>query len=69
MGILARQFAVISAIFLPANLIAGILGMNVLIPSLADPDKNNPAPFAYVMIAMVGISILQLYFYRKMKWL
>jgi Mg2+ and Co2+ transporter CorA len=69
MGMLSKQFAVISAIFLPATLVSGILGMNVMIPSLADPEKDDLTPFAYVMVFMLVISAMQLFLYRKMKWL
>eukprot|EP00026_Physarum_polycephalum_P010238 Phypoly_transcript_10394.p1 GENE.Phypoly_transcript_10394~~Phypoly_transcript_10394.p1 ORF type:complete len:399 (+),score=54.67 Phypoly_transcript_10394:94-1290(+) len=68
-GFLTRQFAVISAIFLPATLVSGILGMNVLIPRMSDSSVDDLTPFVGVMVFLLAISAIQLFFYRRMGWL
>lgn len=56
--------AVLSAIFLPLNLIAGIFGMNfVYIPLL-----NNPWGIAIAIAAMLIVSFGLLWWFKKKNW-
>lgn len=56
--------AVLSAIFLPLNLIAGIFGMNfVYIPLL-----NNPWGIAIAIASMLLVSISLLWWFKKKNW-
>jgi Mg2+ and Co2+ transporter CorA len=59
-----QLLAVISAIFLPLNLIAGIFGMNFeSIPLLTNPL----GPYMIISI-MLSISALLLWWFKKKRW-
>ncbi len=60
-----RILALISGIFLPANLITGIFGMNFT----HMPDLTRPHGFATAIGGMVVISIVLLGFFRWRRWL
>jgi len=67
-GAVSRQFAIITALFLPANLLAGMMGMNVNLPKLAVPGHTNFTPFISIIFVMLGLAIMQVIFYRGRKW-
>lgn len=56
--------AVISAIFLPLNLIAGLFGMNFEIM----PFIKEPWGVAAVLFAMLSLSIVLLWWFKKWRW-
>jgi zinc transporter len=55
--------SVVSAIFLPASLIAGLLGMNVA----GIPAADHPFAFPAVCIAMVALIAIELVLFRWLK--
>lgn len=60
-----RIVALVTGIFLPANLITGIFGMNFThIPDLTKPDG-----FFFALGSMVAIAAILLIFFRWRKWL
>jgi len=68
-GMLMKRFGAIGTIFLPLNLIAGIFGMNVLVPADATTHFGTvPHAFITLMLIMIGISVLQLATFRFLKW-
>jgi magnesium transporter len=57
-----RTLTVLTAVFLPLNLIAGIFGMNFdFIPLL---HRNNGFWLAMILMASTGLGLL-VYFWRK----
>lgn len=60
-----RILALVTGIFLPANLITGIFGMNFT----HMPDLETPHGFFFVISAMVAISCILLIFFRWRKWI
>lgn len=71
-----RVLTVISSIFIPLTFIVGVYGMNFA-PQTADgkamplnmPELYQPHGYVIVMAVMTLIAILQLFLFRKMKWL
>ncbi|MDF2940286.1 MAG: magnesium transporter CorA [Gammaproteobacteria bacterium] len=59
-----RTIAIITGIFMPANLIAGIYGMNFT--NL--PEISNPHGLIHVLALMAGITGLSLAVFRWLKW-
>lgn len=59
-----RILTVISVIILPLTLISGIYGMNVELPL-----DEHPATFLIIMTAMLFISIVMLFYFRRRRWL
>ena len=57
--------SIVAAIFLPMGFITGLLGINVS----GMPGVNNSHAFLITVVLLVGIMILQLYVFRKLKWL
>ncbi len=60
-----RIVALVTGIFLPANLITGIYGMNFT----NIPDLTKPHGFFYAIASMLVISGMLLTFFRWRKWL
>lgn len=60
-----RVVALITGIFLPANLITGIFGMNFT----SIPDLTRPHAFTFTILIMIMISGALLGFFRWRKWL
>jgi len=71
-GHVTKLFAIVNVIFMPLNLIAGIFGMNVLIPGENDPNDDYP-PDLHYYISILGImgfiSITMLFLFRRLHWL
>lgn len=59
------KLTVISAIFLPLTLIAGIYGMNFKYM----PELNNPLSYPLTLLAMALIALTELIYFKKKKWL
>jgi len=69
-GVVMKRFGAISTVFLPANLVAGIFGMNVLIPWEAPTNHQHiPHVFLLIMTFMIAVSVLQLMAFRYLKWI
>lgn len=60
-----RILALVTGIFLPANLITGIFGMNFA----HIPDLDTPHGFFFAIGGMVAISGILLMFFRWRRWL
>jgi len=64
MGITMKKFSVGACIFLPLNLIAAVMGMNVRVPGNVDTDEDNLFWFYYILALMLIISIILMLFAR-----
>jgi magnesium transporter len=60
-----KIMTIISTIFLPLNLVAGVYGMNVVWV----PGQGNPWLFWYLMGGMLSLSLALLAFFRARGWL
>lgn len=56
--------SIITTIFLPLSLLAGMLGMNVG----GIPGQTSPHAFEFVCAFLVVLAGLQLYLFRRMRW-
>lgn len=59
------MLAIVAAIFLPLGLLTGLLGINVG----GMPGEGDPHAFWIVCGALVGVAALQIWVFRKMRWL
>ncbi len=59
------KLTVISAIFLPLTLIAGIYGMNFKYM----PELNHPLAYPITLIAMAAIVVAELTYFKKRRWI
>ncbi len=57
--------SIVAGIFLPLGLLTGLLGINVG----GIPGTENRWAFAVVCALLVGIAVLQAWFFRKMRWI
>jgi len=57
--------SLVAAIFLPLGFLTGLLGINVG----GIPGSENKWAFPVVIIFLVAVVVLQLFFFRKKKWL
>lgn len=57
--------AVIAAIFLPLSFLTGLLGINVA----GIPGANTPYAFWVFIGILLAVVVLQVYLFRKLKWL
>jgi len=57
--------SLVAAVFLPLGLLTGLLGINVG----GIPGVESPWAFAIVCVVLVGIAVVQIVVFRKMKWL
>ncbi|WFO75004.1 magnesium transporter [Desulfurococcaceae archaeon MEX13E-LK6-19] len=62
---LITKLTIISAIFLPLTLIAGIYGMNFKYM----PELYHPLSYPIVLIAMATIAVSELIYFKKKKWI
>ncbi len=59
------KLTVISAIFLPLTLIAGIYGMNFKYM----PELDNPISYPLTLLIMILIAVTELIYFKRRKWL
>jgi zinc transporter len=67
-GMMNQKLYVLSAaaaLFLPLNLLAGMLGMNVA----GIPGATNPWAFAVVILLLIAVGLLEYAFMRWKKWI
>ena len=57
--------SIVAAVFLPLGLLTGLLGINVG----GIPGVESPWAFAIVCLILVGIALVQIVVFRKMKWM
>ncbi len=62
---LVKFLTIISAILLPANVIAGVFGMNFQVM----PALQNPAGFYLTISSMISIGLLMIIFFIHKKWI
>jgi magnesium transporter len=62
-----KILTVITLIFMPLTLVAGMYGMNMHLPGVTDPD--NPRPFWWLMLGMTVTVIVMLWIFRRRDWL
>ncbi len=59
-----KILTILSAVFLPLTLLAGIYGMNFE----SMPELGSPYGYPSVLCAMVGITVGMIYFFRRFGW-
>jgi magnesium transporter len=71
-----RVLTVITSIFIPLTFIAGVYGMNFSPMSRSDqplplnmPELYQPYGYALILIVMASIAVIQLFIFKRMKWL
>lgn len=57
--------SIVAAIFLPLGFLTGLLGINVG----GMPGVDSPLAFWITVVLLIGVSGLQLYIFRRLKWL
>jgi len=57
--------SIIAAIFLPLGLLTGLLGINVG----GIPGEENEWAFAIVSLFLVGIALMLIWLFKRIKWL
>ena len=62
-----KVLTVITVIFMPLTLVAGVYGMNVHLPGVGNPD--SPAPFWWIMGGMLLTTAAMLWYFRRIRWL
>lgn len=62
-----KVLTVITVIFMPLTLAAGIYGMNMHLPGINRPDSS--APFWWLMAGMVALTLVMLWFFRRRRWI
>ncbi len=62
-----RVLTVITVIFMPLTLVAGIYGMNMHLPGIGNPD--DPRPFWGLMALMAATVVVMLFFFKKRGWM
>jgi magnesium transporter len=62
-----KVLTVITVIFMPLTLVAGIYGMNMKLPMVASQD--NPRPFWWIIGGMVVAVAAMLVYFRKRRWI
>lgn len=65
LGVIMKILTVITTIFMPLSLIAGLYGMNFDYL----PGKDHPLGFALVVGGMLTISTCMLWLFRRKRWL
>ena len=65
---LLQIFSAVTAIFLPLNLIAGFMGMNVQVPFQSDKTQNY-WPFLTIVIFSLSYLIFIVIFFKAKSWL
>mgnify|MGYP000137265305 CR=1 FL=1 len=71
-----RVLTVITSVFIPLTFLVGVYGMNFA-PETKDgkplplnmPELYQPHGYVVLMLVMLAIAIVQLYIFRRMKWL
>lgn len=61
-----KVLAIVSVIFMPLTLVAGLWGMNIALPHLPGSDGTQ---FWWLMLAMAGVVVVMLAIFRKRHWL
>ena len=62
-----KVLTIITLIFMPPTLVAGLYGMNVHLPGVGSPD--SPAPFWWIVGGIVAVTVFMLLMFRRMRWL
>jgi magnesium transporter len=71
-----RVLTVITSVFIPLTFLVGVYGMNFA-PATLDgkplpwnmPELYHPYGYLIAMVVMLSIAVMQLYLFRRMKWL
>lgn len=57
--------SLITAIFMPLSFLTGLLGMNVE----GIPGADHPYAFAFIIVLAFGITGLQIFLFRRLRWI
>lgn len=63
MNEIMKVLTIISTVFIPLTFIAGLYGMNLIMP-----EYNWPFMYPLIWVIMISIAILMLAFFKKKKW-
>jgi magnesium transporter len=61
-----KVLTLIATIFMPLTVLTGVYGMNVTLPQMPGGDA---AQFWWIVGMIVGISVLMMWLFRRMRWL
>jgi magnesium transporter len=61
-----KVLTLIATIFMPLTVLTGVYGMNVTLPAFPGGDQ---AQFWWILGLIGGVSVLMLWFFRRMRWL
>jgi zinc transporter len=59
------MLSIVAAIFLPLSFVTGLLGINVA----GIPEATSPRAFWFVLAGLGGLVSLQLWLFKKLKWM
>jgi magnesium transporter len=62
-----KVLTVITVIFMPLTLVAGLYGMNLHLPGVNNPD--SPRPFWYLIAGMTATVVIMLGVFRRRGWI
>ena len=62
-----KVLTVITLIFMPLTLVAGLYGMNMHLPGVNNPD--SPRPFWWLIFGMTVTVAVMLWIFRRRDWL
>lgn len=65
MGEVVKVLTIISTIFIPLTFLAGVYGMNFKYM----PELDEPWAYPLIWLIFITIAAVQLYFFRRRKWL
>lgn len=63
MNEIMKVLTIISTVFIPLTFIAGLYGMNLIMP-----EYNWPFMYPLLWVIMLSIAIMMLAFFKKKKW-
>jgi len=62
-----KVLTIITLIFMPPTLVAGLYGMNVHLPGVGSAD--NPAPFWWIVGGIAAVTVAMLWMFRRKRWI
>lgn len=66
---LLQVFSAITAIFLPLNLIAAFMGMNIQVPFMVNKHPDTMWPFATIILFSIGYLMFIIILFKSKSWL
>lgn len=63
-----KVLTILTTIYAPMNIIPGLFGMNVKVPWVGS-EVDSTDPFIYICVLLLFLILIQLYAFKKLKWL